>query len=334
MALLPAQRLEPGSPVKRVLRRLPISPRSIAPAVRFAYRLRPRSAGFPFVAPTWPVSVPRPVEEETLGSGYDTEWARRYGVRLARAIVVDNLERPLVRLVARPRIGGVDRLSTIQAPVVFAANHSSHLDTPLALTSLPDRFRHHTAVAAGADYFFDTRFKSHLSAFLIGAVPIDRHRVSRKSADLPARLLDEGWNLLIFPEGGRSPDGWGHEHRGGAAYVATRTGRPVVPVHLQGTRKVLKRGAVIPTPSTTSVTFGSPLHPADGESSRAFATRIEQAIEVLADEAANGFWTARRRAAAGTTPSLRGPEAISWRRSWALGGNRRRPRPATSWPAL
>ena len=324
----------PVSPVKTVLRRLPTSPRALAPAARFAYRLRPRSAGFPLAAPTWPNGVPREPEAETLGSSYDTAWARRYGVRLARAIVVDDVERPLLRLLARPSIQGLDRIDAVDAPVVFAANHASHLDTPLVLTSLPDRFRHHTVVAAGADYFFDTRLKAHLAAFLIGAVPIDRHKVSRRSADLPARLLGEGWSLLIFPEGGRSPDGWGHEHRGGAAYIGTRTGRPVVPIHIEGTRRVLKRGASLPTPSRTSVTFGSALQPGEGESSRAFAARIETAIEVLADEAANGFWTARRRAAAGTTPSLRGPDAISWRRSWALGENRRRSRPAASWPEL
>ena len=322
-------------PVKKVLRHLPTSPRAIAPAARFAYRLRPRSAGFPFTAPSWPTSVPREPVEDTLGTGYDTAWARRYGVRLARAIVVDDIERPIVRLVARPRIEGLDRIAGVEAPVVFAANHASHVDTPLMLTSLPDRFRHHTVVAAGADYFFNTRLKAHLSAFMIGAVPIDRHKVSRKSADLPARLLSDGWSLLIFPEGGRSADGWGNEHRGGAAYIGTRTGRPVVPVYLEGTRKVLKRGASLPTPSSTTVVFGTPLQPAAGESSRSFAARIEHAIEVLADEAASDSWAARRRAAAGTTPSLRGPDAISWRRSWALGENRRRTsRPTKSWPEL
>ena len=321
-------------PVKNVLRKIPTSPAAIVPAARFAFRLRPRSAGFPFVAPTWPATVPREREADTLGAGYDTAWARRYGVRLARAMVVDNIERPLLRLVARPTVDGADRIAAVQGPVVFAANHASHLDTPLVLSSLPDRFRHRTLVAAGADYFFDTRLKAHLSAFLIGAVPIDRHKVSRASAELPARLLAEGWNLLIFPEGGRSPDGWGHAHRGGAAYLGTKTGRPVVPVYLQGTRKVLKRGASLPTPSTTRVIFGAPLHPAVGESSRAFATRIERAVEVLADEASQGFWDARRRAAAGTTPSLRGPEAISWRRSWALDERRRTPRPPASWPQL
>ncbi len=322
-------------PVKKVLRRLATSPPPpLAPAARLALRLRPRPAGFPFVAPTWPATVAREPREETLGSGYDTAWARRYWVRLARALVLDDVERPLLRLLARPSIEGADRIAAVEAPVVFAANHASHLDTPLVLTSLPDRFRHHTAVAAGADYFFDTRLKAHLSAFLIGAVPIDRHKVSRSSAELPARLLGEGWNLLIFPEGRRTPDGWGNEHRGGAAYLGTKTGRPVVPVYLQGTRRVLKRGAALPTPAPTRVLFGAPLVPAGGESSRAFAMRIEQAIEVLADETRTGFWAARQRAAAGTTPSLRGPEAISWRRSWARGEGRRRPRPPTSWPAL
>jgi len=325
---------QPLSPVKSVLRRLPTSPRELAPAARFASRLRPRSAGFPFAAPTWPTSVPREHEEETLGPAYDTAWARRYAVRLARAVVVDNVERPIVRLMARPSIDGLDRIAAVAGPVIFAANHASHADTPLVLTSLPDRFRHHTVVAAGADYFFDTRLKAHLSAFLIGAVPIDRHKVSRRSAELPGQLLGGGWSLLIFPEGSRSTDGWANEHRGGAAYLGTKTGRPVVPMYLEGTRRVMKRGAAFPTPSRTSVTFGSPLHPEEGESSRAFAVRIEQAIEVLADEAANGFWTARRRAAAGTTPSLRGPDALSWRRSWALGENRRRSRPAASWPEL
>ncbi len=321
-------------PVKTVLRRLPVSPRGLAPAVRLALRLRPRSAGFPFAAPTWPATVTRQPVVDTLGPSYDTAWARRYPVRLARALVVDDIERPLLRLVARPTIEGADRIAAVAGPVVFAANHASHLDTPLVLTSLPDRFRHHTVVAAGADYFFDTRLKAHLSAFLIGAVPIDRHKVSRASAEQPARLLGEGWNLLIFPEGGRTADGWGHAHRGGAAYLGTRTGRPVVPVYLQGTRRVLKRGASLPTPSPTRVVFGTPLHPAVGESSRAFAGRIERAIEVLADEAGHGFWEARRRAAAGTTPSLRGPDAISWRRSWALDEGRRKPRSPTSWPRL
>ena len=92
--------------------------------------------------------------------------------------------------------------------MIFAANRASHVDTPLLLTSLPERFRHRTAIAAGADYFFDRRWKGHMWAFLINAFPIERLRVSRRGADLAGSLLEDGWSIIIFPEGGRSPDGW------------------------------------------------------------------------------------------------------------------------------
>ncbi len=83
------------------------------------------------------------------------------------------------------------------------------ISTPRLLISvLPPRLRHSTIVAGAADYFFDRRWKAHLWAFLTAAIPIERQRVNRKSADLAAEMLEEGWNLLIYPEGGRSPDGW------------------------------------------------------------------------------------------------------------------------------
>jgi len=293
-----------------------------------------RSVGFPFVAPTTPGGVEPRRGKSDIGVDYDTAWARRYGVRLARAMVVDNIERPLARFIADPKISGLDRLAGLKGPVIFASNHASHADMPLVLTSVPSRFRHRLVVAAGADYFFDKRWKAVLSAFALNAVPIDRSRISRRSADLPAELIGEGWSLLIFPEGGRSPDGWGHEHRGGAAYLATRTGAPVVPIHLEGTRRIIKKGASRPSLASTAVTFGRPLRPEPAESSRTFAARIETGIATLADEQVNGFWEAAKHAAAGTTPTLRGPDAESWRRTWVLGEGRRRARKAPAWPKL
>ena len=289
-------------------------------------------ARFPYRAPSWPGGVPRPPVERRTGVDYDTAWARRYPVRLARAVVLDGVTRPLVHTVASPSVEGLDRLAAVDGPVIFAANHASHVDTPLVLTALPARFRHRTAVAAGADYFFDRRWKGALWAFSIGAFPIERVRVSPQSTRLAAELLRDGWSLVIFPEGGRSVDGWGRAHRAGAAYLGVRTGAPVVPVHLKGTRRIHRKGARGVRPSTTEVTFGPPLHPQDGEDARVFAARIEQAIAVLADERASGYWTARRRAASGTTPALVGPVAAPWRRAWALAEGRRRTTGARRWP--
>ena len=296
-------------------------------------RLPRLRSGFPFTAPTWPNTVERPPLERTTGIDYDTSWARKYGVRLARAVVLDSIGRAGIEVLASPRVRGADRLVDVEAPVVFAANHASHLDTPLLLTTLPTRFRHRTAVAAGADYFFDKRWKAALWAFAINAIPIERNRVSPKSLRLAAKMLDDRWSLVIFPEGGRSPSGWGQKHLAGAAFLAVRAKVPVVPVHLEGTRRVLRKGANRIRPSVTNVTFGAPLRAAEEEDTRAFAARIEKAIAELADEQTTDWWTARLHAGRGETPTLTGPGGDAWRRAWALNEHPRRKEAAsTRWP--
>ncbi len=278
--------------------------------------------------------------EPDTGVDFDTAWARRWPARVARAMIVDDILRPVAHLLARPEVSGLDRLDELDGPVIFVANHNSHLDTTLLLATIPERWRHKTVVAAAADYFFPTRAKGALSALTIGAIPMERTRVGRRSADLAAELLEDGWSVVIFPEGGRSPDGWTTTFRGGAAYLALRCHRPVVPVHLEGTRKVWKRGEKLPAPvdrkSAVRVTFGSPMWPekdAGGkdESSRRFAARIEAAVATLADEQRTDWWQARKRAAAKATPSLSGPEAGAWRRAWALEGQGRTP-VTRDWP--
>jgi 1-acyl-sn-glycerol-3-phosphate acyltransferase len=279
-----------------------------------------KAAPFPFGKPTWPTPVPRPAPERRVGVDYDHEWSRSYPVRLARAVVLDNVTRPAARLIAPTTVRGAEHLRHVPTPVIFAANHASHLDTPLLLTTLPVRFRHRTVVAAAADYFFDRRWKAILWSFGLAAIPIERARVNRRSADVAAELLSDGWNLVIFPEGGRSPHGWAQPFRGGAAYLARRTGRPVVPVHVNGTRHVLPKAGErrMPRRSPVSVVFGTPLTPDEGEDARRFAARIETTVATLADEVSSDWWSARKRAARGDTPSLRGPETAPWRRSWAL----------------
>ena len=298
-------------------------------------RLRAPRPGFPWSAPTTPGGVEPLAAEERYGPAYETDWARRTPARYARFFIVEGPMRAVVRAIASPTRRGADRLESVRGPVIFAANHHSHVDTPLLLTSIPDRWRHKIVVAAAADYFFTNRWTSAASALAMAAFPIERTKVSRRSADEAAALLAEGWSLLIFPEGGRSPDGWGQGHRGGAAYLASRTGVPVVPVHLDGTGRIFAKGDKRPRPGSTTVTFGHPLHAREGESSTRFATRIEDAVAALAAAARTDWWQARRRAHAGASPSLAGPETTSWRRAWALGDRRsRRARARPRWPDL
>lgn len=307
--------------------------RGLPPALSVGRRLR--ATAFPWRAPSTPRgAAPLPAGGRT-GTDFDTDWARSRTARIARAAIVEGPMRAMVHGLAAPQRHGRDRLSGLDGPLIFAANHHSHLDTPLLLTSIPEPWRHKVVVGAAADYFFAGRLAGSLSALAIGAIPIERAKVSRRSADAMADLVEQGWSLLIFPEGGRSPDGWGQPFRGGAAYLATRTGAPVVPVHLEGTGRILRKGRRMPRPSSTSVAFGRALTAEAGENAARFAARIEREVAALADEASSDWYQARLRAHAGASPGLTGPDSPQWRRAWALGDRSRRARRRRrSWPAL
>jgi len=298
-------------------------------------RRKLRSMSFPLVAPSTPRGVEPLPSERKVGGDYDTAWARSFRARWARTVLLESVLRPTAAVIARPRRKGLDRLADLRdegGPVIFCANHHSHVDTPVVLTSLPEPWRYQVFVGAAADYFFRTRVTGAAASLLLNAIPIERATVTRRSADLAAELIGDGWSMLIFPEGGRSPDGWGQDFRGGAAYLARRTGAPVVPIHLAGTERILPKGAKRLKPGPVTVTFGDPLRAEEGEDTRRLAARIEAAVAALADEHTSDWYTARVRAHAGATPGLGGPEAASWRRAWALGDRSPRKRRRPTWP--
>ena len=273
-------------------------------------------SAFPFAAPTRPRKVDALPEVSELGIDYDTEWAREPTARVARKVIQKTLLAGTVKGLASPNVRGLDRIAHLEGPVVFAPNHHSHLDIGIVLLSIPKRFRDRTLVAAAGDYFFDSKWKAATSALILNAVPIERKKVSRRSSDQLLRLLDRDWNLVIFPEGGRSPDGWGQDFKPGAAFLAIRRGCPVVPIHIEGTDEVLAKGQSIPRRHPCTVTFGAPLFAEPNEDARSFSPRIEAAVAILADEQRSDWWTSRRNAAESQTPSLSGPQTTSWRREW------------------
>ena len=171
-----------------------------------------------------PRGVEVPDEPPSLGADYDTDWARSPAARVARGVLAEGPLRLAVRGLADPEIFGTDRLADLRRqaadsdepppPLIFAPNHHSHLDTALMVRAVPFTWRKRLVVAAAADYFFDKRWKATLAALSLNAIPIDRESTGRRSADMIRELVDDGWSLVIYPEGGRSPDGWGQDVQG------------------------------------------------------------------------------------------------------------------------
>jgi len=248
---------------------------------------------------------------------FPTAWARTPAAKAVRAGILRFGFRPLVWNETEPSVEGRDYLEGLSPPVIFVANHASHVDTPLFLCSLPKWWRERTAVAAAADYFFDVWWRAAGTALVFNTFPIERSGGKRATATA-RRLVTEGWNLLVFPEGTRSKDGWVGRWRHGAARLATEYRVPVVPVAIRGTYAAMPRGRSWPRNGRfpVSVRFGPALWPADAEDFGSLSRRMQQELARLWDEDATSWYASLRRAATGETPSLGGPQAARWRRVW------------------
>jgi 1-acyl-sn-glycerol-3-phosphate acyltransferase len=231
---------------------------------------------------------------------FSTTWARRRPARVLRELV--NLH-----------VYGLDELRLFSTPALIVANHASHLDTAVLLSSLPSHRRRRTAVAAAADYFFDTWWRAGGSAIAFNTFPIERGHGTRLTA--PGELLADGWSVIVYPEGTRSPDGFVGRFKLEAAWLAVQHRVPVIPVGLRGTYSAMPRGSAWPTRGRprVSVRYGPPIIPGSDETGRQLASRIEAAVDGLVREDATSWWAAQH-------PDPRAgvdPPSGSWRRTWA-----------------
>jgi 1-acyl-sn-glycerol-3-phosphate acyltransferase len=137
------------------------------------------------------------------------------------------------------RAEGLEKLDP-RGSYVFVANHASFMDIPAILLRLPYQFRFFAKQGLYRIPFLGTHLRR------AGHLPVDRSspRASLKSMSAGGRLIAErGISVLLFPEGGRSPDGL-REFRDGAAYIAIKAGVPVVPIAIVGMRRLLPMGSI------------------------------------------------------------------------------------------
>ena len=149
--------------------------------------------------------------------------------------------------------------------VVMAPNHISFLDPPAVGAAM----RRPTHFVAKKELFVPI-FGPLISR--VGAFPIDREGSDRQAIKHAIRLLRSGEAVVLFPEGGRSPDGSLQTGGLGVALVANRAGVPIVPVGVIGTDKVLPRGAKRLRWGDITIIYGQPISsagPPEGKATKA-----------------------------------------------------------------
>jgi long-chain acyl-CoA synthetase len=231
-----------------------------------------------------------PAEETPLPTYNRTRVAR-----MIRRIALPGVLLPLTRIFAHIKVSGAGNLERLRGPVIFAANHQSHMDVPAILASLPARWRYRIAPAMSKG-FFDAHFhperhgwrrrwinslQYRLATLMFNAFPIPQTEAgTRQSIRYMGELADEGWSILIFPEGDRTEHGEIRRFRPGVGMMASHLRLPVVPVRLKGLERVLHRSAKWAHPGPVEVKFGEPML-LQGESHAALAQQVEDAVRGL-----------------------------------------------------
>lgn len=197
----------------------------------------------------------------------DLPWARSPPARIAREVILRGVFSGLLAYYTRRRTTGGQRLDDSGAPVLFVANHCSHLDTPLILCALPARWRRRTAVAAAADYFYGDRRVAALVSLAFNTVPVHRRGGGTENLEHIEALLADRWSLLLYPQGTRSRVGDTERLRSGAAVLAAQHQLAIVPIRVCGTHAAMPPGRSWPRRRVwqrrhpVEVTFGEAIRP-------------------------------------------------------------------------
>lgn len=185
----------------------------------------------------------------------------------------------IVKTVFSPvKISGLEKIDTSR-PHVYAVNHASALDIPLLYVYLPFQFR--------------IAFKKELLSYPVigwhlkrsGQVCIDQQNPSHSISSIRAALkgLQQGLPLVIFPEGGRTPDGYIKPFLQGAFFLAIKAQLDIVPVVLVGTYELLPMNTYHIKCRPLEMRVGDPISTAGLKmrDMEAVSARVQKAVEEL-----------------------------------------------------
>lgn len=172
---------------------------------------------------------------------------------------------------------------------IIVANHNSHLDTMTIMASLPASVIHKVRPVAAADHFGKTKLKAELSNYFINALLIHRKRDKENPENDPIyqmiRALDEGFSLIIFPEGTRGTPEVQQPLKPGVGVVLSQ--RPTikyVPAYMKGMGKAMPKDDNLIVPHISTIVYGKPTN-VNSTDVKSIMLQIEHDLHVLRDRA-------------------------------------------------
>jgi len=201
---------------------------------------------------------------------------------------------PLARHFMDLKVEGLEHLRDLEGPVIFAANHQSHMDGPAVMLAMPAKWRYSVAPAMSKEFFeahfFPERFTRkqwftnslnyYLSCQFFNAFPLpQREAGTRQTMRYIGEVLADDYSILIFPEGKRNENEIAR-FRPGIGMMASKLGATIVPVRIDGLDKVLHPKMKWPVKGPVRVAFGAPMR-LSGDDYQALADQVHTAVTRL-----------------------------------------------------
>lgn len=171
------------------------------------------------------------------------------------------------RLLIRYQVKGQENLPDI--PYILAANHLTLVDGMWICAGLPKAHQKVFTAIAGSDLQTDYGLFGQIMMRVGRAIPIDRYGNPARGLIMAKKAVDQGYVLLIHPEGTRSSDGKLGELQNGSSYISIKTNKPLVPVYINGGYEIFSRHMPVPYPidikhlarKKLTIEYGVPLLP-------------------------------------------------------------------------
>jgi long-chain acyl-CoA synthetase len=223
------------------------------------------------------------------------QWPWTWPIRAIRIAFVEGVMRPLIWLLAAPRV--VRQTGELpQGPLLVIANHVTAYDGALVLYALPARLRRQMAIAMSGEMLLDLRRGRNQDSALLNLLapvaywlvtalfnvfPLPRQRGFRRSFAHAGEAMDRGFSVLIFPEGTRSRDGKLQPFRPGIGLLAQESRVPVVPVALIGLGEMRVAKARWFRSGQLEVHLGEAVPIDEGAKAAELTARLEESVQRL-----------------------------------------------------
>jgi long-chain acyl-CoA synthetase len=229
------------------------------------------------------------------------KWPWQFPFQWTRAVFVEAVMRPLVWLLAGPRVTA-PATPKVDEPLLIIANHVTAFDAPLIEYALPGALRRRIAIAMSGEmlegfrHFRDQNPLNPTGRFipqgplyyllvtaLFNVFPLPQRRDFQQSFAHAGRAMDRGYSVMVFPEGGRSAEGRMARFRPGIGLLAKQCGAAVLPVAIRGLGELKTGERRWFRSGNIEVRVGEPIRFSPTDSEAAITGRLQAEVERLMD---------------------------------------------------